>query len=81
MLYSPYPTPDPRPMSSPVSVTPSPEIPETSTHPAKASPRASSFLPVSFSRKNRTDISMIQIGEVYSNIAAVLRGIIRMAVK
>ena len=60
---------------------PSPEIPETSTQPAKASARASSFFPFSFSRKNRTDISMIQIGEVYSRMAAVDSGIIVMAVK
>ena len=48
---------------------------------AKASPRASSFRTVSFSRKNSTDISMIQMGDVYSRIAAVERDIMLMAVK
>ena len=36
----------------------------TSTQPLNASARASSFLPLSFSRKNNTDISITQIGEV-----------------
>ena len=65
----------------PVRVRPSPEIPETSTHPAKASARAVSLIRFSFSRKNSTDISMIQMGDVYRRIAAVESGMIVIAEK
>ena len=73
--------PEPRPTSRPTAGIPSPEIPETSTQPAKASASAISFARFSFSRTKRTDISMIQMGEVYRRIAAAESGIIVMAVK
>ena len=73
--------PEPRPISNPLNVTPSPEIPETSTQPANASASATSFLQFIFSRKNMADISTIQMGDVYRSIAAVESGMMVMAVK
>ena len=58
------PMPEPSPTSRPAGVIPFPDIPETRTHPAKASASAIIFLRLSFSRKKSTDISIIQIGEV-----------------
>ena len=49
MLYSPYPIPEPSPISSPFTVMPSPEIPDTKTHPANAKASARTFRPFIFS--------------------------------
>ena len=81
MLYNPYPIPEPSPSSKPVKVIPSPEIPDTSTHPPNARSNAINFLLFIFSRKNSTDISMIQIGEVYKRIAAADKDMIVIAAK
>lgn len=81
MLYSPYPIPEPSPRSKPVMDIPSPEIPDTSTHPPNAKSSAITFLLFIFSRKNNADISMIQIGDVYNRIAAVDNGMIVIAAK
>ena len=81
MLYNPYPIPEPSPKSKPVSVIPSPEIPDTSTQPPKARSKAITFRLFIFSRKKIADISMIQIGDVYKRIAAVDNGMIVIAAK
>ena len=56
-------------------------MPETRTQPENARSSASSFFRVSFSRKNTADMSMIQMGDVYSRIAAAESVIISIAVK
>ena len=81
ILYNPYPIPEPSPRSKPVKLIPSLETPDTSTHPQNARSNAIIFLLFIFSRKNRTDISMIQNGDVYRRIAAVDNGIIVIAAK
>ena len=81
MLYNPYPIPEPSPSSKPVKDIPSPEIPDTSTHPPNARSNAINFLLFIFSRKKSTDISMIHIGEVYNRIAAADKDIIVIAAK
>ena len=56
-------------------------MPDTSTQPPKAMAAHSSFRPVIFSRKQRADRSITQMGEVYSRIAATDRDARLMVVK
>ena len=56
-------------------------MPDTSTQPPKAMAAHSSFRRVIFSRKQTADISMTQIGDVYSRIAATDRDARLMVVK
>ena len=55
--------------------------PDTSTQPPKAMAAHSSFLPVICSRKKTADMSITQIGDVYSRIAATDREAMLMVVK